>query len=331
MSGLSLEEAVEKLHTDAPTGDDVTDTSNEQLESEDTLEESDDIDGEYEVTDEDDSATEEDHLEDDSEGYEDDETDADDSDEGTGDDELSHTVLVDGKEQNVSLNDLKRGYSGQEYVQKGMRENADARKATEQVFTSLQQQRQLVGQYLQAIESGQMVMPPPAPAEELLQTDPLRYFTEKEQYDAAHGQFQGLVAQLRQTVAQGGQADQQALQYHAQEQGRMLVQAEPDFADPAKAATMRASMDKSAIEHYGYTAEELQGVTDHRALRVLLDAARWRDAQTTAKDAPKRVKKKIAKKGVRRKKPASADAVKRQKQQARFRSTGNIRDAVDLI
>ena len=36
--------------------------------------------------------------------------------------ELLYTVKVDGKEKQVSLDELTRGYSGQEYIQKGMAE-----------------------------------------------------------------------------------------------------------------------------------------------------------------------------------------------------------------
>jgi len=39
------------------------------------------------------------------------------------------TVKVDGEEREVDLEELTRGYSGQKYIQKGMAENAETKKA----------------------------------------------------------------------------------------------------------------------------------------------------------------------------------------------------------
>ena len=47
-----------------------------------------------------------------------------------------YTVRVDGKEEKVTLEELTRGYSGQQYVHKGMQEAAAYRKEAEAVYAS---------------------------------------------------------------------------------------------------------------------------------------------------------------------------------------------------
>ena len=71
-------------------------------------------------------APEEDALEEEAE--EGDEEDEAEEAEDAGQTEELYTVKVDGSEQEVTLEDLKRSYSGQAYIQKGMQETADSQK-----------------------------------------------------------------------------------------------------------------------------------------------------------------------------------------------------------
>ena len=57
------------------------------------------------------------------------------------------TVKVDGREQQVPLSELLRGYSGQAYIQQGMKQVAQARTEVEQVFHALQSERQQLAQF----------------------------------------------------------------------------------------------------------------------------------------------------------------------------------------
>jgi hypothetical protein len=82
-------------------------------------------DADYEEEDQEEPEQEPEESEDDYEGE--DEEDTEEEYEEDSAPEL-YTVKVDGKEEQVSLEDLKRGYSGQKYVQKGMQEVAQIRK-----------------------------------------------------------------------------------------------------------------------------------------------------------------------------------------------------------
>ena len=51
------------------------------------------------------------------------------------------TVKIDGEEHSVNLEELKRGYSGQSYINTQMQRVAESRKETEQVFAALSQEK----------------------------------------------------------------------------------------------------------------------------------------------------------------------------------------------
>ena len=58
-------------------------------------------------------------------------------------------VKIDGNEVEVTLDELRQGYSGQKYVQKGMQEAATQRKEAEQVYESLLNERKQMAQLFQ--------------------------------------------------------------------------------------------------------------------------------------------------------------------------------------
>ncbi|MEK9897028.1 MAG: hypothetical protein VW518_11500, partial [Burkholderiaceae bacterium] len=77
-----------------------------------------------------------------------------------GPEETFFKVKIDGEESEVTDEELKRGYSGQKYIQQKMREVAEARK---QVDAQMAQAQQMEAQYAEAMK---------AYAERLQTTDP---------------------------------------------------------------------------------------------------------------------------------------------------------------
>ena len=93
------------------------------------------------------------------------------------------SVKVDGKELEVDLDELKRGYSGQQYIQQQMNKVADSRKEAEAIYGQLAQERQQRQQRLQLLTDGTLSAPPVAPDEALFNTDPIAYMEAKLAYD----------------------------------------------------------------------------------------------------------------------------------------------------
>jgi len=216
----------------------------------------------------------------------DDEGDADASDDDTAG--QLFTVNVDGRTQQVPLAELIRGYSGQAYIQKGMREVADARKETSAVYQALQTERQQIAQFIKAAQENQIDLRPPVPpADELLSRDPIGYMEQRLKYDRALATYQQTQAVRQEMEAKAAEAQSAAQRAYLAEQHQQLTRVIPAFAKPETAARVKQDLISAGTGYYGYAPEELQAVTDHRALLVLHDAAQYRRLMSGKAAAPK--------------------------------------------
>lgn len=286
---------------------------------------------EYEEAEQEEEETEEPEADDSDEEYEadEDEEDAEEDDEDSAP-EL-YTVKVNGKEEQVSLEDLKRGYSGQQYVQQGMQEAANLRKQAEQAFNALMAERQQLNQAYQQIISGGVVQPPKAPDKSLFESDPIGYMEAKMKYDEDVAAFNNQNAYMQQVMQQQSAAEQQAQQAYLQTELDMLKKAVPEFGDPKQAPKLRDSMMRIGQEVYGYTQEEIGMVMDHRALRVMRDAIKYQELMG-GKDQAKKTKvvpKSRPVRGGAKKSDSNVKAVRERK--SRLKKTGSIDDALGLI
>lgn len=261
-----------------------------------------------------------------------DESDAD-ADEGDQAEQL-FTVKVDGREQQVNLNELLRGYSGQSYIQKGMQEVATAKQQATEVYSALQSERQQLAQFTQAVQTGQIPMQPPAPpSEELLQRDPIGYLEARVRYDKEIGLFQQGQMALQELNARTAQAEEHARRAHLADQHRMLAQAIPAFAKPETAAKIKQELIDAGQGVYGFDMAELQGITDHRALRVLHDAAQYRrlmSGKPLDKQVPSQPKTPVIKPGVKAA-PQAGKRVQADKAKTQMKRTGSVDDVARFL
>lgn len=306
----SFESAVEGLLAPQPEAEEVEAEAVEESEAEDVVE------AEFDEVESDDDSEEEDEYE-----------DAEEAEEPAPD---LYTVKVDGKEEQVSLEDLKRGYSGQKYVQKGMQEAAAMRKQAEEVYANLLNERQQIGQLLQYAQNG-LPQAPVAPTKEQFDSDPIGYMEAKMQYDEAKAAYDGQMGQLQQVVQQQTQAEQYAQRAYLEREMETLKTLVPEFAEPDTAAQARDRLVTMGQEIYGYDPGEIGAVMDHRAIRVLHDAIKYQELMSGKQAAVTKAKPK-AKRTVRAgaKKTRSNKDAERQTRQ-RLKKSGSIDDALNLI
>lgn len=306
----SFESAVEGLLAPQPEAEEVEAEAVEESEAEDVVE------AEFDEVESDDDSEEEDEYE-----------DAEEAEEPAPD---LYTVKVDGKEEQVSLEDLKRGYSGQKYVQKGMQEAAAMRKQAEEVYANLLNERQQIGQLLQYAQNG-LPQAPVAPTKEQFDSDPIGYMEAKLQYDEAKAAYDGQMGQLQQVVQQQTQAEQYAQRAYLEREMETLKTLVPEFAEPDTAAQARDRLVTMGQEIYGYDPGEIGAVMDHRAIRVLHDAIKYQELMSGKQAAVTKAKPK-AKRTVRAgaKKTRSNKDAERQTRQ-RLKKSGSIDDALNLI
>jgi hypothetical protein len=240
------------------------------------------------------------------------------------------TVKIDGEEHSVNLEELKRGYSGQSYITTQMQRVAENRKETEQVFAALSQERAQVQAALQMLSDGTFAHPPQAPSEELFQSDPMAYMEQQLQYQKDQQAFQEKVGYMQQQAQANQQTNEQARSAYLSQEVEMLKGFHPELFDAEKGPEVKERLVTQASESYGFSPEEINGVMDHRHMRVLMDAIAYR--QLNSESGKKRVEQKVQAKQVRStKRKVNADQQQRQKQRDRLKQTGDIEDAIGLL
>jgi len=241
------------------------------------------------------------------------------------------SVKVDGNNIDVTLEELKQGYSGQKYVQKGMQEAAAQKKEAEEVYANLVNERKQIANLYEQLQSGNFVQPPVEPSRERFEADPLGYMSEKLEYDEAKAGYDRKMSQLKEVSQKNTEAEQQATEAYIKREMEELQRILPEFSDPQKANEIKDKLVLSGKAHYGYSEEEISQVMDHRAIRVLHDAMKYQDIIAgKAKAVTKtRKAKPVLKAGAKKVKDSSNKV--RERQKAKLRRSGSVEDALGLI
>jgi len=272
------------------------------------------------------------------EAYADDEDEgADESDADVEEEEPSEqlfTVKVDGRDQQVPLTELLRGYAGQAYIQKGMKEAAAIKQQAAAVYEALNNERQQVAQFAQAVQTGQVPMrPPEPPSEELLARDPIGFVEARHRYEKEVAAYQQGQYAMQEMSARQAQAQEQAHRAMLAEEHQRLSQVIPAFAKPETAAKVKQDLLKAGQEVYGFELDELRGVADHRMLRVLHDAAQYRRimaGKATDKQPSQAPKTPVIKPGVKAA-PQASKRMKGEKAKAQMKRTGSVDDVARFL
>jgi hypothetical protein len=279
-------------------------------------------------------------LEDDNEEDNSEDEDADEADEPDDEDNAaeqsdgdeqpqSYTVKVDGVDKTVTLDDLTRSYSGQAYIQKGMQETAEGRKQFQTDMAAFQADQQRFAEAVHKLQSDGLKAHPQKPDPKMLETDPIGYMRAQAQYDVEVVDYTAQQTQLSETENRSRAYQDQQTQADMQKQAARLVELIPEFADPEKATALKSKLVEVGQSAYGYSPDELMGLTDARAVSVLNDAMRWRELQSgtaAAKKTP--TPQKSVKPTGRRSQPKS---VVRDKQLAQARKSGSSDDFMALM
>ena len=315
MNTTDLETAAESLLFDSSPdaeGDEVAQGDAPEAEDAELVDEDDDSEdeAEYELAESDD---------------EDDAAEQSDGDEKP----AAYTVKVDGVDTEVTLDDLTRSYSGQAYIQKGMQETAEGRKQFQADMASFQADQQRFSEAVHKLQSDGLKAHPQKPDSKMLETDPIGYMRAQAQYDVEVADYTAQQAQLSETANRSREYQNQQSQANLQSQAARLVELIPEFADPEKATALKSKLVEVGQSAYGYSPDELMGLTDARAVSVLNDAMRWRELQSgtaKAKTTPK--PQRSVKPTGRRSQPKS---VVRDKQLAQARKSGSSDDFMALM
>lgn len=276
--------------------------------------------------------------EDDPEGDEDDEDDGDEPGDQTKDaldPKTKVKVKADGEELEVTLEELKSGYSRTQAWTRKTQELAEERKKVYQqqaeLGAELDSWRQAIGQvktHLEAQLSGRSEQE----WARLKQEDPHAYY---EQRDAEYRIQERVKA--AQEADQQAQSEQQKIMQAQQrrvaaEQADMLISKLPEWSDKEVVAKERAQI-QSYGKEMGFTDQEINSIADHRVILALRDAAKYAQLRASRKSGKGGDKITKGKKPLRAGTPQnqSSSKVKHRKAKQRLQKTGTRAAASDYF
>ena len=264
----------------------------------------------------------------------DNETDAEQSelDEDTEEQEQPQvfSVKVDGKEVEVTLDELQKGYSRtQDYTRK-TQQIAEVRKQTEVELQAVRAEREQYAQLLSALESQvQQVAQPNIDWDRLYQEDPIEWVRQREVMRDNQEKAAAIQSE-KQRLSQLSQQEQaQFMQQKLQHEQEALLAAIPDWKDAKKAQAEKALLVEFG-QKIGFTPDELKNVVDHRAVLMLRKAALYDQMMSKRGNI-----KPVTNNGPRPAKPGAAGRVSNTTEavraQQRVAKTGRVDDAANAI
>jgi hypothetical protein len=254
------------------------------------------------------------------------------SDEDTQEEEKpsTFTIKVDGKEVEVTLDELQKGYSRtQDYTRK-TQQVAEMRKQTETELTAIRAEREQYAQLLGALsEQVKAAAEPQIDWDRLYREDPIEYVRQREVMRENREKAAAIQAEQQRLAEISQQEQMKQLQAHKAKQSQALLEAVPSWKDPAKAKAEKAMLIEFG-QKMGFTTQELGNIYDHRVVLALRKAALYDQMQ-----AKRQGIKPVTNNGPKPAKPGAAGRVSQMSDSVRAKQrlakTGRVDDAASAI
>ena len=246
-------------------------------------------------------------------------------------DDVELEVKSDGQTKKVTLQELKRGYAGQDYVQKGMEQNANARKELEQMNQAMQQEREQLLQRIAQFETGDVPQSPQKPSKELQDSDPLGYLEKMEQYREKSAEYEAFQREAQQIKQQKEAQETQAQQAYVKQQAEVLKQEIPELRDPEKSQKLLSDIHSTATGYYG-VPEEIVGSLSHGwEFKIMRDAVAYRKLMASKGKVEEKSKsaRPMVKPGAKR--TEDGKAKKAQQARSRMKKSGDVSSVAKFL
>lgn len=232
-------------------------------------------------------------------------------------DEDQLVALPDGSE--ITVHELIRGnLRDADYRHKTMELADERRQVTSErdqiseIAETLIEEREWMAQILQS----QM---PPMPDPSMAHMDPIAYEHALMEHDAARQNLSNIAQNQQHAVAQSTYEDElmaeQSYQEALAQEYDAMLQDNPEFEDPKEFQAFQ----NDAVDHfqdYGFTAEEIESVGDHRFIKVMRDAMAYQQLKAAKPQAMQKLKNR----------PPIMDTAPRKS--ARSRVAKNVKDRI---
>ena len=239
-----------------------------------------------------------------------------------------HSVKVNGQEFNVTLDELRNGYS----------RDADYRQKTEslafekkQFQSESEKQRQDYSTKLN--ELNQLMSLAQQQLNEETQNVDLEKLYEEDPTEAARIEHRLRRKQEKLNLAMEKTQSEQKAQFDMflKDQQSKLMAKMPEFNDPTKASQLKSSM-KNTLNSYGFNDQEVAQVYDHRIVMLVNDAMKYRNMQKARPNLAKKISKpgKVFSSGVKQGKDDISLKARKEKL-SRLKKSGSIKDAQSIF
>lgn len=240
----------------------------------------------------------------------------------------TYKVKVAGQEFDVTLDELRAGYS----------RDADYRRKTEELSnerknfqSEAEQQRQDYSQRLN--ELNQLLAFTQEQFNSEFKDIDLEKLYEEDPTEAAKIEHKMKRKQDKLVESFQKVRDQQSqqLQQMIGEQQRILNEKLPEFSDPTKNRQLKSDM-RSYLQSYGFKDQEIGQIYDHRIVMLVNDAMKYRNMQNVKPKLASKIAKpgKVLSSGVKKTK-SDENFAKRREKLGRLKKSGSIQDAQSIF
>jgi len=248
-----------------------------------------------------------------------------------------YKVVVDGQEQEVTLDELTKGYSRQsDYTRKTEKLSQERKTLEERNAEALRRSEEAKikrDEYAQNLRllSEQLKAEPQIDMDQLYRDDPAEYVRVKADQDKRKELLQASIQEQQRLQAEKQAENDKKYQTYLAEQRELLTQKLPIYADKNKGPEFVKNLTNYAKE-IGYTDQDIAQLVDHRAVIMLANAYRY-DKLKKANLKNKKVTK--VSKVVSSSSPKVLDddeiAKRMKSKKATLRKTGKVNDAVSVL
>ena len=239
-----------------------------------------------------------------------------------------HKVKVNGQEFDVTLDELRNGYS----------RDADYRQKTEELslqrknlHSESEKQRQDYSQKLNELNN-MMSVAQQQLNEETNQVD-LEKLYEEDPTEAMRieHRLKRKQEKLNQAMEKSQAEQKQQFESFLQDQQTKLMAKMPEFSDPQKASQLKSSM-KTTLSNYGFNNQEIAQVYDHRIVMLVNDAMKYRNLQKAKPNIAKKISKpgRVFSSGVKQS-TNDINSKARKEKLSRLKKSGSVKDATSIF
>lgn len=247
-------------------------------------------------------------------------------------------VPVDGKTESRTVKELIQGFSGQKYIQKGMAENAENRKALDEERSSLDAEKAQFAQRMteiskitEQLQNGDLPKIVPYPDQSLQITDPMEFNLQAENHRRS-------VDERNAWVAKYNQAEEERFKIEKEQNDRFVANELskvgdwwPEFADPSKRESLLLDLKKETMEVYGFSDADMATVRTNGELRIMSDALKYRKILAQKDTAKQKAAKAPPVKATNKRVAAAGKARDVKDRLGRMRETGSVDDVAKFL